>query len=196
MLKKILVVGAIIASSASLAETNAAPYLGGGLGILTNTSSYAANSSVTSGGVTTISGQPSNFRGVPFNVFLGYGGVINQNLYLAGEVFATLATGEIQNNYGVKTTYGYGASILPGFMLSDHTLAFARAGLVSSHFVSGNQMRTGGQLGLGLQTSVTQNVDVRGEYDFTAYHSFNNAIGRVSAPRSDAFNLSIVYKNE
>lgn len=189
MLNKILIASSILAAS-GIALANPAPYVGASLGIDTNTSSSAAYSANATG----VHSAPANYRGVPFSVFAGFGGVLTDNYYLAGEFTGTVATADISNNNGLKTSYGYGASVLPGFMLSDHTLAFVRAGVVRSHFTNANESETGGQFGAGLQTSLTQNVDLRGEYDFTAYRSFNNSIGRVAAPRSDAFNASLVYK--
>src|SRR5579883_1693444 len=181
MLKKILLAIAVRASTAAMAA-DPAPYVGAGLGIVNNTSSDAGNGSAF-------------FRGVPFNAFVGYGGVVNQALYLAGEVGVTVGTGEISNHYGLKTTYSYGASVLPGFMLSDHTLAFARVGAVKTRFSNQDKTASGGQFGLGLQTSLTPELDLRGEYDFTAYNSFTSSGNdRISSPRSDAFNLGVVYK--
>lgn len=192
MLKKFLVASSILALTSSVALATPTPYIGASLGITTNTSSKVAVGNTPTMTIT----QPGNFRGMPFNVFAGYGGMVNQSFYVAGEIFATAATGEFTSNNGIKTTYGYGASFIPGVMLSDHTLAFARAGLVRSRFSSASATQTGGQVGLGLQTSLTQNVDLRGEYDFTAYRSFNNSHGPVSSPRTDAFNLGLVYKFE
>jgi len=194
MLKKILIASSILAVTSGIAAANPAPYVGASIGITANTSSSAAYGKNVTGGVSTTLSSPANYRGVPFSVFAGYGGVISENFYLAGELSGTVATADISNNNGLKTSYGYGASVIPGVMLSDHTLAFARAGVVRSNFSNANSTQTGGQFGLGLQTSVTQNVDVRGEYDFTAYRSLNNSIGRVDSPRSDAFNLGLVYK--
>lgn len=190
MVKNFLVATAIMASSVSVAFANSTPYVGAGLGIATNTSSSVATGVIN--GV--VQNSPGNFRGVPFNVFAGYGGVVNQNFYLAGEVNGTIGTAELSNNNGLKTSYGYGVSIIPGVMLSDHTLAYGRLGVVRSRFTNANNSQTGGQFGVGLQTCVTQNVDIRGEYDFTAYRSLNNSIGRVSSPRQDAFNLGLIYK--
>lgn len=195
MLKKFILASSLLTLVSSVAMASPAPYVGAGLGIVTNTSSFTATGTVPgAAGKNTQIGQTANFRGVPLNVFLGFGGIINQNLYLAGELGGTIATGEISSNGGLKTSYGYSASLLPGAMLSDHTMAFVRAGVVRTHFSNANDTQTGAQLGLGLQSSVMQNVDIRGEYDFTAYGSFNNKYGRVSAPRSDAFNLGLVYK--
>lgn len=179
MLKKFLFASSLLAITTGTVLANPAPYIGAGLGITTNTSS-------TNGKIHT---SPSNFRGVPFNVLAGYGGVINQSFYLAGEAFATVGTATISSNYGsVRSSYGYGVSILPGVMLSDHTLAFARLGAVRTAFPTAK--KTGGQLGLGLQTSVMQDIDIRGEYDYTAYSS----ISAISKPRSDAATLSLIYK--
>lgn len=180
MLKKFLLASSVLAITTGVAFANPAPYIGAGLGIITNTT----NTNHFSGYNTA-----SNFRGLPFNLYAGYGGVISQNFYLAGEILATVGTINLDNTYGtVRSSYSYGVSILPGLMLSDHTLAFARLGVVRTHFNS--IKRVGGQVGLGLQTSVTQNIDVRGEYDYTAYSSFNGA----NKPRSDAANLSLIYK--
>lgn len=179
MFKKFLLASSVFALTTSVAFANAAPYLGGGVGIIVNTTTSDNN----------VPSQPGFFRGLPVNIFAGYGGVISQNFYLAGEVFGTVGTAEISSsNSSVRSSYSYGASLLPGLMLSDHTFAFVRAGVVRTSFVSRSQ--TGGQAGIGLQTSVTQNIDVRGEYDFTAYGSFDG----VGAPRSDASNIAVVYK--
>lgn len=186
MLKKVILASAVLASSASFAMNAPAPYVGASLGVTANTSNIKGSGTSAVG----------NYRGVPFNVFAGYGGIVNQGFYLAGELAATLGTGDIQDN-GLKSSYGYGASILPGMMLNDHTLAFARAGLVKARFPKQNSNSTGGELGLGMQTSLTPSIDVRGEYDFIAYRSVNGRTGGVNysvSPRSDQFNLGVVYK--
>lgn len=189
MVKNFLIATAIMASSTSFAFANSTPYLGAGIGIATNTSSGAATSVNR-----VVQTQPANFRGVPFSLYLGYGGMFNQNFYFAGELNGTVGTAELSNNNGLKTSYTYGVSVLPGVMLSDHTLAFARVGLVRSRFSDNDVSQTGARFGAGLQTCITQNVDLRGEYDFTAYRSFGNSFGRVSSPRQDAFNLDLIYK--
>lgn len=197
MFRKILLASSILAVTSGVALANPVPYVGAGLGINTNTSSNVANGYTIINGVRGMTyGAPGNFRGVPVNVFAGLGGMLNDHFYLAGELTGTVATAEISSNHGLKTTYGYGASVLPGLKLTDHTMAFARAAVVRTRFSSANTTETGGRVGLGLQTNVMQNFDIRGEYDFTAYGSFNNKIGRVASPRSDSFNLDLIYKVE
>lgn len=180
MLKKILFASSIIAVSTGIAVAQPVPYIGAGLGINVNTSSK---------------GAAGSYRGMPVNVFAGYGGNINQNFYLAGEVNGTLTNATINNNGILKSNLSYGLSVLPGVMLSDHTMAFARAGVVRTRFQKPDVWKTGGELGAGLQTSITQNIDLRGEYDYVAYKKFN-ANGVSANPRSDQFNVSLIYKFE
>jgi opacity protein-like surface antigen len=182
MLRKLFVTSAVAMLAANMAVAAPAPYVGAGLGILNNTSNNHHNS--------------LHFRGVPISGFAGYGGMVNQNVYLAGELGATVATSGISNSTkAIETDYGYDMSVLPGVMLSDHTLAFARLGVARSHFTSPDKMVTGARVGAGLQTSLTQNVDLRGEYDFTAYRSYKQGSTSI-APRADLVNASLVYKFE
>lgn len=189
MFKKILLVSAIAAVTSGVAVANTAPYVGASVGITNNTSEVKVIGSSFSGGA---------YRGVPFNVFAGYGGTVNQNFYLAGELNATVGTANISDDTQLRTSYGYGASIIPGVMLNNGTLAYARAGVVRSRFEnSTNEMQTGGQFGLGMQTCLTQNVDIRGEYDFVAYKAKSYTVGGTSissGPRADQVSLGLVYK--
>lgn len=185
MLKKIVLASAILSSTIGIATAaqDLAPYVGAGLGVTVNT--LNTDSHGHEYGI-------SNYRGVPFNLFAGYGGIVSQSYYLAGELGATLATANISGSNALKTTYGFGASIIPGIMLSDHTLAYGRLGVVRSKF-DNDDMRNGGQFGLGMQTSLTQNVDLRGEYDFIAYKSISSQ-GISVSPRADQFTVGLVYK--
>ncbi len=176
MLKKLMLAGTALALTATAAFADGAPYLGASIGEATNTTDSLNR----------------NYRGVPFMVNAGYGALLSQNLYLGGELFGTLGTLTLNDN-GLKTTYGYGISLLPGIMLTDHTLTYLRLGLVRSHFTpsqTSNRNVNGGQFGLGMQVGLTQNLDLRGEYVYTAYQSFSG----ISTPRQDQFNLGFVYK--
>lgn len=175
MFKKLFVV-TVLMSVMNVASANSYPYIGASTGLVNNSGAQWPHT--------------GDFRGIPVNVFLGFANLTAQGMYLAGELTGTLGTGEATSNLGVKSSYGYGASILPGVLLSEHTLAFARAGVVRSRFSSASSMSTGGQLGVGLQTSLTQSLDVRGEYDYTSYSS----VSKVGSPRQDAFMAGLVYK--
>ena len=71
MYKKLLVATAVLASSMSVALAGAAPYIGGSLGLINNTSKGGGNS----------------YRGVDGNLSVGYGGIVSSKFYLAGEAF-------------------------------------------------------------------------------------------------------------
>jgi len=194
MFKKLVVTGATLALSTSVAFASGTPYVGVSIGEATNTN----NNTVV--GTTSTTGTGNSFRGIPFIVNAGYGALLSQNLYLGAEVFGTIGTLSLNNSgvNGLKSTYGYGASILPGIMLSEHTLTYVRLGVVRSHFTPSNTGAAkntnyninGGQLGLGMQFGLTQNVDLRGEYVYTAYQSFAG----LTKPKQDAFNLGLIYK--
>ena len=164
--------------SVGVTTVNASPYVGASVGVNVNSSTNA------------VGGNPGVFRGIPVKVFAGYGSLLSQSFYLAGELTATLGTGEISTSNNMKTSYGFGLGVLPGVMLNDSTMAYARVGYVRERFSSLNSMVNGGQVGLGLQTSVTQNIDVRGEYDYTDYKN----VGAVRSPRADEYTLGLVYK--
>lgn len=176
-MKKITLASAMLAAAVGVTSVNAAPYVGASVGVNVNSSTNA------------VGGNPGVFRGIPVKVFAGYGSLLSQSFYLAGELTATLGTGEISTSNNMKTSYGFGLSALPGFMLNDNTMAFARVGYVKSRFSSVNKMVNGGQFGLGMQTSLTQAMDVRGEYTYTDY---SNA-GTVRSPRADEYTLGLVY---
>ena len=200
-MKKLLIATAILAASSTVAMAAGAPYVGVGLGL------NSASNSISINNGTTIKNLGA--RGALFDVFAGYGIVVNQNIYLGGEVFgsATSAQGKITAPNGnfvrVQTKNSFGISLMPGVMLGEHTLAYLRAGIVRTSFnaannsagvyVSKNKSVNGGQLGLGLQTSLAQNIDLRGEYVYTSYRSFNVGAAKVS-PNSDQFNLGVIYK--
>ena len=176
MIKKILIaVLSVLVAQAASAE--GAPYLGAAVGIATNTSD-APN---------------LNYRGMPLTLSAGYGGLLSQNLYLGGEVFGRLGTANLDNN-GLKSSYGYGISVLPGLMLGERAMTFLRVGWVRSHFTpegtTSNRDVDGAQLGVGMQLGLTQNVDLRGEYTFSDYQSF----GSIRNPKQDQYNLGLIFK--
>ncbi len=174
MFKKLVIASAILAVTTSVAFAGA-PYLGGSVGIDANTSGSA------------------NARGIPFKIFGGYGSLVSQNFYLAGEIVGTVGTATI-SDHGLKNSYALALDVLPGVMLSDHTMGFARLGVARSRFTPkgfSNSTVTGAQIGLGLQTSLMQSWDLRFEYVYTNYGSINSTVG---SPRSDETDLGLIYK--
>ena len=143
------------------------------------------------------SGSPTFYKGLEGTLSAGYASMLTQSFYLAGEIFGG-DSWEIKNlkNNGTappnssRTTWSYGASLIPGYMITDYVLFYARGGAVRSRFSNQSANATGWQVGLGGQTNIAQNLDIRGEYVYTGYGS----VTRLGNPASDVFNLGIVYK--
>jgi opacity protein-like surface antigen len=202
MLKKILATSAVLAVSSSVAMADGA-YLGANLGYESGTWNLKNSAG---------SSTPFNASGVNTGLFGGYGKAVNQIYYLGGEAFldwstTQSATKNIANGVTgkLRTTYGYGLSFIPGIKVATDTLAYARVGIVrtrfeltqdpapttNSKFTTGNTV-TGGQLGLGVLTHLTTNVDLRGEYVYTSYRSFD-AYGSKISPNNSMLNVGMVY---
>ncbi|EKD71436.1 MAG: hypothetical protein ACD_46C00181G0001 [uncultured bacterium] len=75
-------------------------------------------------------------------------------------------------------------------MITDYVLTYLRAGVVRARFSDMSTNKTGWQIGLGGQTNIYQNWDLRGEYVYSQYQS----ISGIGKPASDQVNLGIVYK--
>lgn len=169
MFKGIVKTALLFFFSSALAFADGVVYLGGDVGIVNNNGN----------------------RVIPLTVFGGYGGFVNQNYYLGGELFIVPVSAEITNTESdYTTTYGYGLSFVPGVSLNENSILLGRLGVVRTHFDTENSNVMGGQVGMGLQTSMSQNLDIRGEYIFTVYRSF----GDLTAPKSDQINIGIVFR--
>lgn len=157
----------LVLSTSALADGVA--YLGGDVGVVNNNGN----------------------RVIPLTVFGGYGGFVNQNYYLGGELVIVPVSAEITNTESeYTTTYGFGLSFVPGVSLNENSILLGRLGVIRTHFDTENSNVMGGQVGIGLQTSVSQNLDIRGEYIFTVYRSFSD----LTAPKSDQVNIGIVFR--
>jgi opacity protein-like surface antigen len=189
MLKKVLTATILTASSSLVFAGTmgtpcpaynylAGPYVGASVGPITN-----------------VAGAPANYQGFEGTLSVGWGHLMNRSLYIAGEFFggsnARLKNSSIAGDpTSVASSYQYGFDIIPGFMITDHVLGYFRAGVVRTQFNDVNVGRTGWQVGIGGQTNVYRNIDIRGEFIYSQY----NAITGVGTPRSDQFNLGLVYK--
>lgn len=176
MFKKLIIAATILTASTSV-FANSSVYVGAGLGVATNT---ASNSN----------GSTGFFRGFPATVLAGWSTIVDPDLYLAGELSATMGTFEIENKNKMKTSYGYGISFVPGLMLGEHSVAFGKVGIVRSHFTNVSDSETGIVLGMGMQASMTQNIELRVEYNFTAYGD----VSGIKSPRQDVSIASLVYR--
>jgi opacity protein-like surface antigen len=147
-------------------------------------------------------------NGEALGIFGGLSRLVAQKYYVAGEVFvsdsSTKTANKVIDGYGttakLRTTYSYGLSALPGYKVSSDTLLFARVGVVRTKFEltqhpGGTQtnVATGGQAGIGLALSLGKNLDLRGEYTYSAYATFH-CLGNKISPRSNELSVGFVYK--
>jgi outer membrane immunogenic protein len=200
MLKKIFITTALlITSNITFA---AAPYVG--LSIGANNTNFHLNETWMGTTLDNVSGTKPNI-----NIFGGYGGLITNTIYLGGEVFFNDTLGTMHVTYPMNTSleyqtrHSYGFNIIPGFMLSPTTMLYGRVGFVRTNFEtsvsnvfdSDNDAVdvSGTQGGLGLQTSLNNHLDLRGEFVYTKYSSFTT-YGIESKPTSNQFNIGLVYK--
>lgn len=159
--------------------------------------SYASNSSIylyPNVLLQSITSDDSSYRGISPKLALGFGTILGQSFFLAGEVGATIGTAILSNNTGdtntsLRVNRSYDFSILPGMLFSESTLGFLRLGVVTSNFSQFNENVMGGEIGVGLQFAVLNCLYLRGEYYYTAYGASKD----VGTPVSDTFALGAVY---
>lgn len=176
MLKKIVIGSAILLSTSTGAFAHDGAYVGATVGVKTVTDTFTAT------------------RMAPGSILAGYSANVAPNVYLGGEVFADIGSIEISDSNTLRTTYGIGASVMPGIMIADHTMGYVKAGVLHSHFTSLNKNANGGQLGLGMQADINSCWAVRTEYDYTAYQKINKSGLGGFNPRGDEFKLGLIYK--
>jgi opacity protein-like surface antigen len=211
MFKKLLIASTVLVASSTVAFAGHASYKGDYKGEQLAPVAPCATASFGVGpylglsigprvNVTTI---PSSFVGFDGTASLGYGMMAYPNFYLAGEIFgggsANIKAYKNANGTSPRSTWNYGASVLPGVMINNDVLGYLRAGVVRSRFtsvrpngstVSSNKNLTGFQVGGGAQTNVAPNLDVRGEYVYSQYQN-TSVLNKVQGHQ---FNLGLVYK--
>lgn len=148
--------------------------------------------------------------------FGGYGQLMPNNFYLGGEIYLnnTISSarantqlidgGGVGTHVNIQTRYSYGASFLPGVLLTQDVVGYGRIGPVWTQFYTNvqsptaqytnNNRQLGAELGAGLLVALTYNVDVRLDYSHSIYKSYHTTVNAYHiAPTSDRTNLGIVY---
>jgi len=204
MLKKLLVATAVAAASTSIAfAANNGPYVGVDLGV--NNSTFKLNDANNNQ-------HNVGSNGALAGVFGGYSASVSPLVSLGGEAFINASNaqakdvvlGSASTNLTLKTKYSYGLRFVPGLSISDKTSAYGILGVVRTRFdavqsqatASKTDRRnvTGGQIGAGIQTDLTSNLALRGEYVYTNYRSFNTTMLNGLKPSTGQATLGLVYK--
>jgi len=201
MFKKLLIASAVLAVSSSVFAHHYANYKGDYKAeapcpsYVYTTGPYIG---VSVGPRVVGTGRPVYAKSIDGTLFAGWGGIFAQSFYLAGEIFgqgdANIKDfkGAPAKVSGAKTSWGWGLSLIPGMLITDHVLGYLRGGYVQTRFTDPNQNvnASGWQVGGGAQTNLWANWDLRGEYVYSQY----NNVKRIGKPLSDQFNLGVIYK--
>lgn len=141
-------------------------------------------------------------RGFDAGVVGGYGQTFDNTYYLGAEAHANISNADDEVG-GVKTRlkYTYGVDAIPGYMLSDNTMAYGRVGFERGKFeakdstgAKASDNRNGLRVGLGLQTKVADQIAVRGEYDYTRFQKKDgNLFTSNERPTNNAFKVGLTY---
>lgn len=145
---------------------------------------------------------------------IGYGKMLSQLFYLGGELSIVANTMEhtLYSNFGIVYTNQYssgptyGLSLLPGIRLTNETLTYLRFGYNRVKFnstetivpltpVNVSKNLNGFVIGIGMETLITGNYSVRGEFDHVFFSSYNTA-GYYNTAVSPAYNgyaLTFIY---
>lgn len=198
MFKKLLIASAVLVMGSSVSFAGKHHYKGEdykGERMVCPTYQFTAGPylGLSVGPRTNYTGTPTVYKAIEGTLSAGWAGMLDPMWYLAAEIFVgdSAQIEDYKNSgNGVKSTWSYGLDIIPGFMITDHVLAYLRAGVIETRFQDQGQNKTGWQVGLGGQTNVYQNWDIRGEYVYSGYGKVSG-IGKVSA---DQFNFGVVYK--
>jgi len=193
-------------------------YLGAQLGY----DSYRARESVSAvSGVNQINANPAiTAAGFEGGLFAGYGAYFDR-FYLGAELsgdiskadasyHATATTAAVTANYNsrFKVKNNYGLSVIPGVKLSDTSLFYVRLGYdraniqtSESYSATGGsavsstqtQWKNGFKYGLGMESLVSENVSVRGEFNHVNYNSFNTRLGTRVSPANNQMTIGLSY---
>lgn len=141
-----------------------------------------------------VSATNSSYFGYMPELAFGYGRMMENTVYLSGELEIVPFSGTFNNSINAGsvstgTASGFGASFIPGMKLSDNVLGYLRAGLMQMRFPGPNRASTGLELGLGLGIPINNLWDFRAEYRYTTYRS----ITELSSPTSNAIGAGVIY---
>lgn len=229
MLKKVII-GTILtlASSMAIADHFSGFYAGIGTGRDTTDFSIDDKAGDTYGSEQVITHDDQSGKGFFGNIFAGYGRLYQQ-FYLGGEINAAVSSLEYHYSanysfgsiiYQLNRTYDidshYGIAIRPGYVLIENVMLYGKLSYLRAHvktkvvqtdaigdFLSDANSRniSGIGYGFGLEAALSQQWNVRVEYEHVDYNDYTETtvIGAESdsitiTPRSDQFGIALAYR--
>lgn len=119
------------------------------------------------------------FTGLIPKAMVGYGIYYGQdkNFYSALEVGGAAGTILLStNNQQYRVSSFVNASIIPGYMIYDDVMLYARLGVQSTRYSQLNSTKTGGLYGVGIRLVGNQRWDTRFEYNYANNKNLNQYI--------------------
>src|SRR5690606_15785642 len=99
------------------------------------------------------------------------------NFYSALEIGGGIGTILLStNNQYYRVSSFVNASIIPGYMIYENVMLYARLGAQSTRYSQLNSTKTGGLYGIGLQLVNSQHWDTRFEYNYANNKNLNQYI--------------------
>lgn len=150
-------------------------------------------------------------EGIDGGLFVGYGMTFMDRYYLGLEGFGDISSNDAKLSSTLKfeQNWSAGVSLMPGIKVTDSTLLFARVGWINSEFKlkddtgvldSKERNLNGIQAGLGMEVMCTQNIGLRGEWDWSHYEKYKTSVagtgveaGLFDHPTVDQFKFGIDY---
>lgn len=159
--------------------------------------------------------------------FIGYKWIINKFILsteLATQLSSLKYHGYVNDHYGnheisrgdFTINKAYGLSLLPGYLIKNNTVFFGRIGMIKGNFkywefkikpsgttgITETEWLNGIQYGIGIETSLAKNLQLRLEYIYTAYQTYIDNAFRLApdlirtiklTPTSNQIALSLLY---
>lgn len=225
MFKRLILLSAAVLALAPTISMANGFYLGAGAG--RDTAFFDSNLTSMIGPATLFASDDFSGTGYLGTLFGGYGWSYN-NFYLGSELdysvsslkfhnSAIAANDTFRNDY--KIDRNYGISFIPGIKLSKETTLYGRVGYERgaidtksvttggdvglSLLNTGNQWLNGVRYGIGVQTALNCNFDMRLEYDHVHYQKFSSSSALPNklisnsisiSPDTDRVELELIYK--
>lgn len=200
------------------------PYVGVGLGV--DTAMFRHDGYVQRGtrGITVdvINKTQDGTQGLLGTAFVGYGWNCGA-FYLAGELNGNASTAQFNNSNheilrhtlsrtNIKINRSWGVSALPGILLLENALIYARVGYADgsfdihtsdSSFANASEMLNGLRTGIGIEKRIYKDIALRFEYSHIRYEDYHtvviepvgNVIKKTNiTPVTNQFELDVTYR--
>lgn len=143
----------------------------------------------------TVNDDRPTYQGLAPRFSLGYEQLLKNDFKVAMGVFYgpksfTINSHNSDTGGSLKTSYSYGASIMPGYIFDDVVSGYLRVGAIATHFSDADTTRNGMILGAGVDLSMTENWDMTFEYDYSKY----NSISGIGQPQEGQFILGFMRR--